>query len=432
MKMTNTDFERWLRQGRGKAAAYIQSEDQSRYQDALLHGCTHNLCYDRQCEETRGYYLANLVRMSGHWKFFRDGVLAALTSGGRAYESDDVLQMFAVARHWAEAGDVAVRRTLYEVFDRDAFERAEIWCGEYLVRMDGLDALLFVMQLFGRIGEGDRLRHFESLLAELEERDGKEASTVALAAAAVNRPDLAQLLDMLRAEKDRRTLAEREWEAMPRRDYASVKRGIMGEENRAKSLMNWGKEATDEELQSAAQDLLSESDENRLWEYLRIFRDRHFPGPPARLIELARCGSWRLSHAAAAALTNIADPALRTLGLELMNTPDRCDLGVTLLSRWCQPGDYGLVEQVLRRPMSDHIYHSVELDVLGFVKANLTGDAEACLKLLYDDGPCSTCRESCVKHLIALDRFPDWMRDECLHDADSGTRELAAGRADQE
>jgi hypothetical protein len=55
----------------------------------------------------------------------------------------------------------------------------------------------------------------------------------------------------------------------------------------------------------------------------------------------------------AAALTNIVDPALRALGLELMSTPDRCDLGVTLLSGWFQPGDYGLIEQALRRPMSD-------------------------------------------------------------------------------
>jgi hypothetical protein len=430
--MANSDFEKWLRHGLGRAAAFVQAEDPVQYQEALLHACTHNLCYDRQCEETRGYYLANLAQMSRDWKFFRDGVLAALTSGGGAYESDDVLQMFAVARHWAEAGDVVVRRTLYEVFDRDAFERAEMWCGEYLVKMDGLDALLFVVQLFGRIGEGDRLRHFESLLAELEKRDGKEAAAVALAAAAVNRSDLAQLLEMLRAEKDRRTLAQREWEAMSRRDYASVKRGITGEESRANSLMNWGKEATDEELQSAAQDLLSESDEKRLWEYLRIFRERRFPGPAARLIELARYGTWRLSHAAAAALTNIADPTLRTLGLELMNTPNRCDLGVTLLSGWFQPDDYELIEQALRRPMSDHIYHSVELDVLGFVKANLSDEAEACLKSLYEDGPCSTCRESCVKHLIALDRFPDWMGDECLHDADSGTRELAAGRTEQE
>jgi hypothetical protein len=204
----------------------------------------------------------------------------------------------------------------------------------------------------------------------------------------------------------------------------------MGQERRVNSLMNWGKDATGDELQSAAEDLLSESDEKRLLDYLRIFRERRFPSPHRQLIELAKSGSWRLSHAAVKALTHIDDPSLRSLGLELMNTPDRCDLGVMLLVARSQPDDYKLIEQVLRQPMSDHVYHSLGMDVLGFVKANLTGEAEAVLGLLYENGPCSMCRESCVKQLIALNRLPGWMRDECRYDADSETRELVAGRTE--
>ncbi len=427
--MANSDFEKWLRQGLGRAAAYIRNENPAQYRDALLHACTHNLCYDRQCEETRGKYLADLVQLTGGKQFFRDGVLAALTSQGEEDGPDDVLQMFAVARHWVEEGDETVRRTLYDVFARDAFGRAGMWCGEYMVKMDGLNALLLVVQFFGRIEESDRLRQFESLVTELEERDGKEAAAEALVTAAAVRPDLAQLLEMLRAVESRRTKARQESGAAPRRDYASVKRGILGQERRVNSLMNWGKDATEEELQSAAVDLLSESDEKRRLDYLRIFRERRFPGPQQPLIELAKSGNWRLSHAAVQALTYIDDPTLRTLALELMSTPDRCDLGVTLLAGWSQPGDYKLIEQALRQPMSDDIYHSVGTDVLHFVKANLTGEAEAVLGLLYENGPCSMCREFCVKHLIALNRLPGWMRDECRYDADSGTRELVASGA---
>jgi hypothetical protein len=425
--MEKSDFQKWLRQGLGRAAAYIQNESPAQYRDALLHACTHNLCYDRQCEETRGTYLADLVQLTGDKKFFRDGVLAALTSQSDEYGPDDVLQMFGVARHWAAEGDEAVRRTLYDVFARDAFGRAEMWCGEYMVKMDGLHALLFVVQHFGRIEESDRLWQFESLVTELEERDGKEAAAEALAVAAAGRPDLAQLLEMRRSMEDRRAQARKEWDATPSRDYAYVKRSILGQERRMNSLMNWGKEATEEELRSAAEDLLSESDEKRLLDYLSIFSRRCFPGPHQRLIELATYGNRRLSHAAVKALTHIDDPELRTLGLELMSTPDRCDLGVTLLTARSQPGDYKLIEQVLRQPMSDHVYHSVGMDVLRFVKANPTGEAEAVLGLLYENGPCSMCRESCVKHLIALKILPDWMRDECRYDADSDTRELVAG-----
>jgi hypothetical protein len=426
--MANADFQKWLRQGLGRAATFLQTEDPAPHRDALLHACTHNLCYDWQCEETRGQYLADLVKLTGDRKFFRDGVLAALNSQGGEYGPDDILQMFGVARNWAEEGDETVRRTLYDVFARDGYVRAAMWCGLYMVKMDGLDALSFVVQFFGRLEEGDRLREFESLVTELEERDGKEAAAEALTAAAAGRPDLAQLLEMLRAVENRRTQARQEWDAMPRRDYASVKRGILGQESRVMSFMNWGEAATAEEIRNAAEDLLSESDEKRLWDYLRIFRHRRFPGPHSRLIELVKKGSRRLSHAAAQALTHIDDPDLRTVGLELMSTPGRCDLGVTLLAGWSQPGDYKLIEQALRQPMSDDDFHSLGMDVLGFVKANPTGEAEPILCLIYEKGPCSNCRGSCVKHLIALQRLPDWMIEECRYDADSETRELVGGK----
>ena len=400
--MTNPDFQKWLRQGRGRAAKFIQAEDPARYRDALLHACTHNLCYDRQCEETRGHYLASLVGMTADPKLFREGVLAALASRTEEFGPDDILQMFAVAHHWAKADDEAASRTLYDVFARDAFGRAEIWCGDYLVKMDGLNALLFVLQFFGRIEESEGLRHFESLVTELEERDGKDAATEGLALAAASRPDLAQLLEMLRTEPGQKGPSDL------RPSYSP------------------------EDVRSAADGLPSESDENRLWAYLRIFKGRRFPGPHDRLMELAKNGNWRLSHAAAHALTNIDDPDLRSFALELMETPDRCDLGVKLLACWSQPGDYRRLEQALRHPMDDQLRHSLGLDILRFVKVNLTIDAEDSLKLLYENGPCSMCRESCVNHLIALNRLPDWMRDECRYDADSGTRELVAGMTEQE
>lgn len=429
--MEGSDFEKWLRQGLGRAATFIRTENPARYRDALLHACTRNLCYDRQCEDTRGYYLANLVQMSADKKFFRDGILAALTSQTDEFGGDDVLQMFALARHWASEGDEVVRQTLYDVFARDALGRAEIWCADYLVKLDGLKALLFVLQFFGKVEEDDRPRRFESLVAELEERDGKEAVAKALNAAAAERADLRQLLERVRAEEDDRERAQLEWESQPRPSYASVKRGITGQESRMSSLENWGKDATDDELRSAANDLLAEDDDNRLQNYLRIFYHRSFPGPHGRLIDLVKTGSRRLAHFATRALAKVDDRNLRVFALELMGAPDRRDLAVRLLAGRSDPGDYTLLEQALQQPMSDDAYHRLGLAAKHLWKANPGEDAVGSMKLLYENGPCSMCRQSCVKHLITLDRLPGWMREECHHDADSDIRELVADDMDK-
>lgn len=422
--MERPDLEKWLRQGLGRAASFIQAADPARYRDALLHACTHNLCYDRQCEETRGYYFSNLVRMTNDPGYFRNSVLAALSSEGGKFEPDDVLQMFAVAQHWAADGSAAARQTLYAVFARDAFERAEIWCGHYLVKLDGLDGLLFVLDFLGRVEAGEKRWMFELLVSELEEREGNEAAAQALAAAALDRPELADLLEMARIEGDRRTQG-RGGPSAPRKPYSVVGQEILSQDKQIPALMIWARTATEEELEFAAEDLRHERDEARLYQRLLIFRDRRFPGAYERLIELAKTGNWRLSHAATTSLSHIEAPELRSLGLDLLSTDDRADLGLELLTDRGEPGDYKLIEQALRRNLSEAVYHGLGLEVLGFVEANLSDEAVTCLELLYENGPCSTCRESCVRRLIALDRFPDWMRDECLHDAESGTRELA-------
>jgi hypothetical protein len=51
-------------------------------------------------------------------------------------------------------------------------------------------------------------------------------------------------------------------------------------------------------------------------------------------------------------------------------------------------------------------------------------EAERALLLLYENGPCALCRHGVVEELIAINRFPDWMRAECQYDAYSETRKL--------
>lgn len=414
-------FEKWLRQGSGRAAVLVRDEPLAAYRDALFDACTHDLRYDRQCEEVRGFYLANLIQLSAEPRFFRGGVLDALTSEARELAPHDVQQMFAVARHWA-AGDQTVRQLLYDVFARDAFDRAEIGCAEYLVKMDGLHALLFVLPFLQRSPECDRQWQFDLLTAELEERDGEESAGRVLAAAAAGRPDLERLWS------GRTEPAPRPKPAPPF-PYAEVQRQIAGQAPRVTALASWGRTATDRELSDAAADLLAEADEARLHRYLTIFRNRRFPGPHERLQELARRGDWRLSHAAVAALNHVDDPDLRSLALELLATADRCDLGVGLLTGRSQTGDYRLIEQALDRSLSDYVYHSLGLSALRFSKANLSEEAAAALALLYENGPCSMCRASAVQHLADLHCLSAWMRDECRHDADSSTRALAAESA---
>jgi hypothetical protein len=435
MKMTNTDFERWLKQGRGKAAAFIQNGEQSRYQDALLHACTHNLCYDPESEETRGYYLANLIQMTADPRPFREGVIAVLRSPIDELQPNDILQLFALARHWAADGDEGVRHLLYDFFSREGFVRAEVGCGAYLVKIDGLDALLFVVPFLERVEERFRLWQFNHLVSTLEERDGKEAAALELADAASNNPEMARLRELAHSE-DARLAKEGEdlaatWDK-PNAPYSEIRRQMRDGTPNMVSLLIWAKRATEDELKDLAADMFSETDQRRIWNYLLVFSCRRFPGSIAPLIEVARTANPFLSHAATRVLANIDEPEVRTLGRDLLATSQRCCLGVRLLARRSEPGDYGLIEEALQRDMHGSAYHALCLAVLDFVKANAVDEAFDSLELLFENTFSSDCRRRAVEYLVALNHLPDWMRDECRHDAEARTRELARGATEQQ
>ena len=412
--MTKANLEKWLRQGRGNAALYVQTKRAAEYRDALLDACTHNLCYDRQCEETRGYYLANLVGMTSRPKYFRDGVLGALRSETNEFGPDDVVQMFGLARHWKEG-----RQALYDVFARRGFRSAGIGCAQYLVKMDGVDALLFTLQYFGRIAKSEQAWQFQSLVSELEEKEGAEKAAGMLAEAAPGDRRLARLMKFVREAEEPEVK-----KAGPRASYESARRKVRGQQSRVTSLVVWARKTTAKELRLAADDFRKEKDEGRLLQYMRIFGFRDFPGSYDKLIELTTRGNWRLSHAAANILAKIDAPELRAIGLELLASADRCDLGLTLLKGRGRPGDYPRIEAALRRKMDDGLYHSFGINVREYVASNFTREAVPCLLLVYEDGLCSMCRRSVVQKLIELDALPEYIREECQYDADSDTRQL--------
>jgi hypothetical protein len=189
----------------------------------------------------------------------------------------------------------------------------------------------------------------------------------------------------------------------------------------------WARNASIEELELAADDLLGENDTERLVGYLRMFQFRQFPRAIDRLLELASAEDDRIARAALLALSHIQDQRVRALALDLLAGAKswRSDGdAVNLLTRNSQDGDYRILERLLERQTDPDEIDWLGHGVLHFVEANRSEEAERVLNLLYENGPCSLCRHGVIEELIAIGRFPEWMRDECQYDAYSETRKL--------
>ena len=164
-----TDLESWLRKGLGRAAIFLQKNDSRAYREPVLYACTHDVTYDRQCEDRRGHYLLALIAASRDEAFYRDAILEVLAHDG---EDLDFAQIFEIAGDYARKGDAAMKAAMYSAFKAAGYANMGLCAAEELVRLDGLDALLFVAKSFGDEEAPERPWQLRSLLEVLEARDG--------------------------------------------------------------------------------------------------------------------------------------------------------------------------------------------------------------------------------------------------------------------
>jgi hypothetical protein len=300
-----------------------------------------------------------------------------------------------------------MKQGMYALFERLGFARAGLTCAEEIVWLDGIAGLQFVCRTFDQVTADDRPWQFATLMEALGESERGQS--------------LPEELGHF----------EREWKAYeehgerarqkgptPRLSYSDIKNQVSKYGRRA-GMIGWSKKATDEEIAQLADDLLAESDSDRLYGFLRLFHMRKFPRNPQRLLELARSEDDGLARAAMAALSHISHPEVRTLAFEAARNPQWRHLAVRMLIHNREPGDYLFIEDLLKEQAGRDECHLLGFSVLSFIEAHRSPEAESSLLLLYESGPCTSCRHDVVKELIAIDRIPDWMREECRHDANA-------------
>lgn len=213
--------------------------------------------------------------------------------------------------------------------------------------------------------------------------------------------------------------------ARPRNDYDYPSlRLLLSEKEVFRNLMKWGLTASAAELEAAAHDLVKQTDRNRILSYLSIFRRVRFPASIEKILELATSEDGRIARAATMVLAQISDPRIRDLSLRFLAAPDRRgDALELMISNYCA-GDFEIINRAVQDTPGEYTLHSVGMGLRSLLKVHCPSDAVSSLLFLYENGPCSLCRSEFVERLILLKSIPEWMRAECLFDADPDTQKL--------
>jgi hypothetical protein len=149
---------------------------------------------------------------------------------------------------------------------------------------------------------------------------------------------------------------------------------------------------------------------------------------PNFLFQCFRSSNRKLSIAAASALAQINHASVRALALELIeNTGAFRDNAVDLLSANFLPGDHQIALNWFNRESDSELLHWIGFSLLDFYKSHPEPETEPkMLHSIYEQSPCSDCRERAVRRWIEIGCLPDQIQRECEWDANSDIRELVS------
>ena len=427
VSLTPDEFARSLRSGRGNAVLHLQTHDAAPYRDVILNACLHCVAFDPQSNGDRADYLFEVVTLTGDVPFYRERILAALPLA--CNENYDRAQVFDLAARFAAHGDEAARSLLYATYI-DSLIDAEGTIGDRaIIELDGVQGFLFVADALGKLLTADATDDIDEMpMYWLKDRVPDADLTAIRTQAEHDQPYAAAYIARIQAqtaERERRDQERNTAETMPSSfdELESLFTTEIGKRYSSK-LVRWGKRASDEDRRKAAEALIIETDPARQIAYARLFSYVPFPLDPAKLITMAESGGDDIMRAAVNAIGTMQHPELRALALRLLAIPQWGYHAGKLLVTNHEDGDETLIMSALIARLSDEdTFHDLGLSALNIFEAHPGPQNLPAITLLYEHEPCSFCRGSCIRQLIALDAFADWMIAECLHDGEPDTRE---------
>jgi hypothetical protein len=435
------EFKRILDIGLGRAILYLQTHDAAPHREVILNACLHNTAFEPLTEGTRARYLYDVIHLTDEVPFYRKQLLKALMHSSPTRHNWDGQHLFDFATLFALKGDKGAHRAITERFDLNATTGHTLGA-QHMISLKGIAGFGHVASHLGDIEPAeDNYVSYSDVIERIERMYGKEKSQFVFDRFSA---DSRMSAFIATAQKDRDQQRQARNKRNPKElTYAEFKQWIADELIPTKnyttsSCMVWGVHASESDLASAANDLLALNDLDYLHAYLRVFDKCPFPLDPSKLIDIAiresdeplyDANGWlsqygQVIKSALYALSNLTDQAVRNFALKLIDDPDKSGWAANLLLNNWHDDDWQLLTELTTRNYNPEDCHHLTSSVLNIFKVHPSSNAVQSLINLYETNPCSFCRKYLVEHLRELESLPDYMLEECKHDANFKLRQL--------
>ena len=416
--LTPTEFKRALEQGLGRAILCLQQHDSAPYKEIVLEACLFDTTYDQHCGETKAAYLLEALNAFEDKSKLKARVVKRC-SNSSLHEDEapdrDLLLELAKEQH------SGARAALYKEFLQIPSADLDWSSGKEIVKLDGLEGLLFAAERFGKAKQINP----EWELPWFHVRDlSKELGADVVDVAFQNKGSASALFYL---ECSRQEILK----PHKGRDYTqtpvnSVIKVISGKEGLSKySLGIWGTYASDEDFARVAEHIADLREPDQLSRGLSVFEKRPFPLDYSALIPLCWHEDENVVWQAAEALSHFSDPSIRAASLHLRENAETLRESLSLLEKNMTDDDWFWLEAVTHN-LSDDETETLNIRVRDVIEANPDARAQQILIQLYESGSCAMCRSGIANLLNDLGCLPTWMLEELQEDSYSYLREEAS------
>ena len=437
-KLTREQFADAVSKGLGRAMIYFKRYELDDVADIVLDACVHNKVYDAQLESGRADWLYVMFKNSPQYNDFREAILSALKNKNEWY---DTVQLCELAKEMALDGDENARTTLKDFVLKSAAIPGRSHNSGVVdyIKVEGSKAVLELAKIYGKrlidnpddevpdnlACNDEEHKKFVQLLQEHSNPDSKIKTYY-------------NYLDKIKSDIER--ITDQEARKSEFLSQYNVERIIdcakEGREDNRSIYRGFGIYADGKDLEAIFTQLLNEKDDAIRKRLLWVFGTIPLPVIHKCFFEWADSKDEKLQAAVFSAIANCKDDRVHEFARQRVR--DGKILGwansfvLDIFEKNFAEGDAKLITDAIlaSKPDKEDI-HSFGSSITGIAEKNKTNELKELLLWVYENTPCSNCREEAIERLNDNGVLSQEIIEECIWDGSEEIREFAGGLAKQ-
>jgi hypothetical protein len=441
-KLTKRKFSDALKKGLGRAFLHVSKYGLKDVADLVLNACLHNQNYDTQCEPSRARWLFRMIHDKPEYPAFQKAILRSLETGTN---EADLFQLSHFAGEMAQNGDKVAKRILRKCVLNYAKNPELDGSGtSILIEVYGNTAVLDLAKIYGkRLLKNPDMKIWYGFYCDkdiqklLSDNSSSDLRIKAFWDYLIksgdlkfqNSKELTQKQIKLNKQKRRREF----------RTKYPLKKIIEDAQNgigvNAENYVRFGVFATARELGKIYDLILKEPDNDVRMRLLWIFRRTSLPKYSKKFFDWANGKHKRLRSASIAALAQVSNEKVHTLARAKVKSNQITDAdneAIDLFINNYKSRDAIYIIQALFsvKPNPDDT-HALSHSIRELTDIHKDLQLTNALAWVYENTPCTLCREDIVKKLSEFGGLNNSILRECLYDANEDTVAVARNLSEQ-